>query len=53
VLQRVGEVLGMADGKVCVRWASGRESQLPPQVPPSVAVSRASEMLPQTLFSLL
>ncbi len=32
MLQRVGEVIGMADGKVCVRWASGQESQLPPQV---------------------
>ena len=32
ILRRVGEVVGMADGKICVRWASGQQSQLPPQV---------------------
>ena len=32
MLRRVGEVTGMVDGQVCVRWASGQESKLPPQV---------------------
>lgn len=40
VLRRVGEVLGLADGKVRLRWASGDVELVRPQVSTTLAARR-------------